>query len=346
MSIKPVFVLDRSGWTILADDGDPSGKQADPGEILERWQRSETLLSLKTRRDLELLALGRTPRDTEIDPHESEPLPGFRVLALRSPTLPPAKHTNAYVLGRERLVVVDPATYEQDERDKLLDHLERLTDRGARIEAIVLTHHHGDHIGAAAWLSDKIGAPIAAHRITGELTGARASVTRFLDEGDIIDLGGDFQLGILHTPGHAPGHIVLRDLRPHGRAMIAGDMIAGIGTIIIDPPEGDMAVYLAQLGRMRALPNAVLFPAHGEPQVDGHAKLDHYVAHRLKREKKVYAALLEHRGEATPFDLLPRAYDDTPALLFPLAARSCLAHLLKLAKDGRVAEQGEKFRAN
>lgn len=348
MSGKPVFVVEEGGWLTLADPADPRGKQADPRAALDRWRRLEVLLSIETRRALELLALGKTPRPPENDGAEvleSEPMPGIRVLALRSPTLPPAKHTNAYLIGEERLIIVDPAPYEDEERERLLDRVERLTDRGAQIEAIVLTHHHGDHVGAAGWLSDRTGAPIIAHAVTRDLVGARAPVSRVVREGDVLELGGDFRLEVMFTPGHAPGHIVLRDLRPGARATIAGDMIAGIGTIIIDPPEGDMAEYLFQLGRMRALPNAVLYPAHGDPQVDGHAKLDQYVAHRLKREEKVFAALAKKRGEATPFELLADAYDDTPALLYPLAARSCLAHLLKLAKDGRASQSGEKFRA-
>ena len=126
--------------------------------------------------------------------------------------------------------------------------------------------------------------------------------------------------------------------------MVVGDMVAAIGTIIVDPPQGDMATYIAQLRRLRALPEAVLVPAHGPPIAHGHAKLDAYVAHRLMREEKVFAALTR-AGEARPEDLLPDAYDDTPPGLYPFAARACLAHLEKLVVDGRAVERGGRFEA-
>lgn len=283
----------------------------------------------------------------EEEPEITEPVPGIRALPLRTPTLPPARHTNTYLVGEQRLLIVDPATYEGEERDKLLDHVERRLDRGAVVEAVVLTHHHVDHIGAATWLSDQLRAPIAAHPITRDLLEKKIAVTRTLVDGQVLDLGGGFEVEVLHTPGHAPGHIVLRDRRPDQRgAMIVGDMIAGVGTIIIDPPEGDMAIYLAELARLRSYPNTTLLPAHGPPQLDGHAKLDQYIAHRLKREAKIFDALKAENKAATPYDLLPRAYDDTPLLLYGLAARSCLAHLLKLAGEGKARRDGEYFSAN
>lgn len=284
----------------------------------------------------------------EEEPEITEPIPGIRALPLRTPTLPPARHTNTYLVGEERLLIVDPATYEGEERDKLLDHVERRIARGARVEAVVLTHHHVDHIGAATWLSDQLQAPIAAHPITKDLVEKKIPVTRTLVDGEVLDLGRGFQVEVLHTPGHAPGHIVLRDLRPDLRAdqrgsMIVGDMVAGVGTIIIDPPEGDMAIYLRELARLRNYPNTVLLPAHGPPQLDGHAKLDQYIAHRLKREAKIFDALKAENKASTPYDLLPRAYDDTPLLLYGLAARSCLAHLIKLTGDGKARQNGEYF---
>ena len=126
--------------------------------------------------------------------------------------------------------------------------------------------------------------------------------------------------------------------------MIVGDMVASMGTIIIDPPEGNMAEYLRQLTRLRKRPQGVLFPAHGAPIVDGHGKLDHYVQHRLQRERKVLDAL-RAVGAGEPTDLLPVAYSDTPTQLYPLAARSCLAHLQKLVEDGVAEGDGVRFRA-
>ena len=282
------------------------------------------------------------------DHHEFEPLPDVRMYALRTPTLPPAETTNAIALGRERIIVVDPATYDADERDKLLVHLEALQSRGRTIDSVVLTHHHIDHIGSASWLAEKLSVPIVAHAITRDLVAPKIRVDRTIDEGDTIDLGRDvrgepFLVDVLHTPGHAPGHIVLVDRRPGSRVAIVGDMVAAIGTIIVDPYEGDMAEYIAQLRRIKELlGDPILVPAHGPPIPHGRKMLDHYVSHRLMREGKVVKAL-EAKGGGTPRDLLDVAYDDTPRELYPLAAQSCMAHLIKLVKDGRATRDGDRF---
>ena len=276
-----------------------------------------------------------------------EPISGIRQIPLRTPTLPPATHTNAYIVGHEQLIVVDPAPYDRDERETLRFVVQSLLDAGATFDSVVLTHHHSDHMGAAQWLAEAYGVPVRAHPITRDLLEGQVRVDTLLNEGDRIELGADrsgqpFTLDVLFTPGHAPGHIVLADRRRNATSMIVGDMVASIGSIIIDPPEGNMAVYIEQLRRLRARPCGVLFPAHGAPVVDGHAKLDQYVKHRLHREEKVDAAL-RTVGRSEPVDLLALAYDDTPPHLYPLAARACLAHLEKLVTDGRAHRDGETF---
>jgi endoribonuclease LACTB2 len=279
----------------------------------------------------------------------SEVIPGVRQLPLKSPTLPPAAHTNAYVIGDERLIVVDPATFEAQERGKLERVLRDLMAQGMQIEAIVLTHHHFDHYGAAQWASNTFHAPIWAHAQTQELLKDELTFSRSLAENDRIDLGRDragrpFELEVRFTPGHAPGHIVLCDLRPGSKAMIVGDMVAAVGTIIVDPDEGDMSRYIAELGRLLRLGPRCVFPAHGPPIGNGPAKLRQYIKHRLTREKMVLAALTE-RGPAKAAELLDLAYADTPSSLYPLAERSCLAHLIKLVGDGRAQQVDALFEA-
>jgi glyoxylase-like metal-dependent hydrolase (beta-lactamase superfamily II) len=148
---------------------------------------------------------------------------------------------------------------------------------------------------------------------------------------------------VLHTPGHAPGHVCFFD-ETEGVALV-GDMVASAGTILIEPRDGDMAEYLAQLDRLARLGARVALPAHGGP-IDAPAEIfRRYIAHRLQREAKVLAALRAIGGDrgAAPEELVPAAYADTSPLLWPLARLSLEAHLIKLARDGRARREDGLF---
>ena len=264
---------------------------------------------------------------------------GVRVLPVRTPTLPPATHTNCLIVGDRELAVIEPATpYERDRRalDAVLD---ALVAGGARVVAILLTHHHQDHVGYAAGLRERTGAPLHAH----PLTAARVPfpIDRPIEDGARIDLDGGHALEAVFTPGHAPGHLVFHD-RASGVAY-AGDMVAGTGTILIDPSDdGDMARYLESLERLGRLGARALVPSHGPVLDDPAAATAKLVAHRLMRERKVLEAIAP--TGSTTAEVLARAYDDTSMLLWPLAARSLEAHLVKLEREGRVARDGDAVR--
>ncbi len=245
--------------------------------------------------------------------------PGIRVLALRTPTLPPATHTNVYLVGPDAgpVAVVDPGSPYPDQQEILDTFLAEIP-----IARVLLTHHHGDHVGGAQALATRWGVPIAAHRATARRLAGTIDVTEILDDGD--EIHGAI---CVHTPGHAEGHLVFEV----GDASIVGDMVAGVGTILIDPSEGDMAQYLASLERMRARPPHVLLPAHGPVIRDGHAKLTEYLSHRRMREQRVIDALAG--APRTLEELVAVVYADTPRILWGLAERSLLAHLAKLEQE-------------
>jgi len=123
-------------------------------------------------------------------------------------------------------------------------------------------------------------------------------------------------------------------------SLFTGDAVLGRGTSVIDPPEGDLADYLRSLRRMKDLGPRVLYPGHGPAAWDGAAKLDEYLEHRLDRERQVLAGLVA--GPRAPEELVPGIYRDHPEALYPVAARSVLAHLLKLEAEGRVRRAGPR----
>lgn len=255
---------------------------------------------------------------------------------LRTPTLPPATHTNTYALGREEVLLVEPATPYEDERVAWLAWARSL---GGRLLGVVATHHHLDHASAAGVFARALDVPLLAHPATlARLTDLEGVAVQPLADGDKLSLGAA-RWRVLHTPGHAPGHVCLWNAPQ--KTLIAGDMVANGSTILIPPDDGgDMAVYLDQLERLLDLGATTLLPAHGEPIDDPHAVLTHYVRHRRMREAKILAAHEALRAELgrapTLPELVPRAYDDTPVHLHLFAAAAAEAHLVKLRREGRI----------
>jgi len=265
------------------------------------------------------------------------PLPigkGVESFAARTPTLPPATHTQSYALGERDVLLVEPATPYDDERREWLAWARSLSASGRHLVAIFLTHHHADHAGGADFFARELGLPLWAHPETRDRL-PDVPVARTLLDGDSIMLEGPTtqRWDVLHTPGHAPGHLCLHEVT--SGTLVAGDMVATEGTILVEAIDGDMAVYIRELERLAALETLTVLPAHGAPIVDPAALFTRYIRHRRMRETKILRAL-ERAGAAgaTPSDLVPGAYDDTPRAAWGIAALSVAAHLVKLEAEG------------
>lgn len=280
---------------------------------------------------------------------EEEPVtvaPGLVMIALRTPTLPPATHTNAFLVGAgDGAVLVEPASPYPEELERLGDLLDEAARQGVHPRAILVTHHHADHVGGALKLQERLHLPLWAHQATIARLEGWLRFERAIEDGERIPVGGAGQameLVAVHTPGHAPGHLCF--LEPVRGTMIAGDMVAGIGTIVVEPTDGDMDLYLQSLRKMIDAGARTLLPAHGGPITDAAACVEYYIQHRLDREQKVLHALRLHPDGATAPALLPDAYGDAPKAVWPLASRSVQAHLIKLEREGRVRrEAGERW---
>jgi len=319
-----------------------AGEWIRPSEALALWERAEALLAPPTLHALRCLAEGsadvarRMAAPAEAsrgDVTRIELVRGVFTLPLRTPTLPPATHTNTVIFAGERAIVIDPATPHSDEQVRLDGLLDVLRAEGVEIAEIVLTHHHADHVAYADALRRRLRVPIAAHDETAHRLDF--PVDRRIGEGESWDLGRGRSARAVHTPGHTRGHLAV--LEEGTRTLAAGDLVAGASYVVVDPDDGgDMAAYLASLRKARALGVRLMLPAHGPmfASAAADAKLDEYVSHRLAREAQVLQAV--QGGAATVETILPVAYSDTPTAMWPLAASSLRAHLAKLVGDGVV----------
>jgi glyoxylase-like metal-dependent hydrolase (beta-lactamase superfamily II) len=243
--------------------------------------------------------------------------------------------TNTYVVGERRLALVDPGPDDDD-------HLQALCRAvGDRLRWILVTHTHVDHSPLAGRLREATGAqvlgfglpPVAGPQDVDAFDAA-FSPDRTLVDGDRLDTG-EATLEVIHTPGHASGHLCYRLARPD--LLFSGDHVMQGSTVVIAPPDGDMADYLDALGRVRGLRPGRIAPGHGELIDDPIAVLDGYLAHRMERERQVVGALAgAGTSGATSAELVAVIYLDVPAALHPVARYSVWAHLRKLASEGRA----------
>jgi glyoxylase-like metal-dependent hydrolase (beta-lactamase superfamily II) len=260
--------------------------------------------------------------------------PGVARAPVPTPTLPPATTTNAWLLGDDEIVVVDPGSPWPEAQADLAGAL-----TGKHVSAIFLTHAHADHMGGVQDLRRRTGAALWAHPRAAADAGLRAD--RLVHDNDTVLIDGVPWQALL-TEGHAPGHLCLWDAT--ARVLVAGDLVAGEGTILLAPPEGHLGTYLDSLRRARALQPALVLPAHG-PAL-GPEVLDQYLAHRARRTDAARAALAAHGGPVRPADLVPAVYGPLPDEIAVIAALQLQVHLDALVEAGEAAAApGGAYRA-
>lgn len=267
--------------------------------------------------------------------------------------------TGTYIVGDRDVVVIDPGPRLDSHRDALARALEGLV-----VRAILVTHCHSDHSPLAAWLRSETGAPTCAFGPHGEVgepdeddievppeatdaagkgpaveAGSEESIdTTFVpditvSDGEITYRDSTITITGVHTPGHTSNHMCFA--LAEERALFTGDHVMGWSTTVVAPPDGDMAAYMNSLQRVLQRDDAVLWPTHGNPVTDPHPYVEALLEHRRDREAQILHEV--QTGCTRIRDLVARLYADVRPELHKPAARSVLAHLVKLIDDGTLA---------
>ncbi len=322
-----------------------SGEWIAASRALTQWDAGEVLLAQPTLETIRVLAedgpegssrLWRSQAHEPNSPHSIELRPLIRVIPVAARTLPPATHTNALLLGGRDMILVDPGSPWESELLCLREIIESESQRtGGQLRGIWLSHHHEDHVAGAELLRRHFGVSIYCHAATASrLSHAGIRIDGRLKDGELVELAGKptIHVRVLHTPGHASGHLCFLEERMG--TLLCGDMISGYSTVVINPPDGSMEEYLGSLERLSALDPQVLVPSHGSMIPEAPKVLREARRHRLWREERVFEAWKD--GERDPEAMLAPVYGELHPLARPIAVRQLLAHLERLEAIGRI----------
>jgi glyoxylase-like metal-dependent hydrolase (beta-lactamase superfamily II) len=239
--------------------------------------------------------------------------------------------TNTYVVGETDLVVVDPGPAEPSHIDAILNCV------GDRLRYIACTHTHPDHSPAAAVLADATGATLVGRTTADDRHQDLSFQPASQIEDDECVTGEGWTLRAIRTPGHVDNHVCY--LLDEEGVVFAGDHIMNGSTVVIVPPGGNMAHYIASLRRLLDYDVKVVAPGHGELIPDCRGEVEKLVRHRLLREAKVVGALSDQAQSLD--DLVVTVYDDVDPMMHEWAKLSLLAHLIKLGDERRTVKTAE-----
>ncbi|MBP0492408.1 MBL fold metallo-hydrolase [Pararoseomonas indoligenes] len=290
-------------------------------------------------------------RDDPLVPGEVEWIaPGIRRVICNNPGPFTFRGTNTYLIGRGEVAVLDPGPVDAAHLDALL-----AATAGERVTRVLVSHTHRDHSPGTAPLKAVTGAetlgfgPHLTPPSEGEGGDHDFSPDTRLADGAVVE-GEGWRLTALHTPGHCANHLCFAleadaALAPSG-VLFSADHVMAWSTSIVSPPDGDMADYMRSLDRVAARGDSLLLPGHGPAQDDPGTYIAALIAHRREREAAVLSALRAAPGPVSATELVRTVYGSSlEERLVPAAARSLLAHLLKLAREGAAREEEGQFRA-
>lgn len=248
--------------------------------------------------------------------------------------------TNSFLLGHERLALVDPGPLAPNHEAALTAAI-----AGRKVDVILLTHTHRDHSESASFWSQRLGAPLwfgGRHRLSRplrrlEINPIKRSCDwhlvpdRSLADGETI-VAGDLEIVVHATPGHCANHLAFG--LPSAGELLSGDHVMGWNSTLVSVPDGSMADYLASLDKVVALPYRRYQPAHGGPIPDGPGHAAALKAHRLRRNEQVLEAV--GRGARTLGAVVDAIYPAQPSRVRLAARMTMAAHVEYLEALGEL----------
>ena len=333
---------------ILCEPEIESGAWASARHWMSVYEQGELLLAPPTQAVVRSLAVDPTSTDAGFADFNDtgvlrplEALRGVRQFFVRSNTLPPAIHTNCFLIGDDdhgQRILVDPSPNSREELERIY-----AAASSAGFDEVFLTHHHPDHRQYADEIARRAGVPLGMsawtlqHLRSGQARygegpdyGAGLRIKTYAD-GDSVTRWLGQTVRALAVPGHDEGQLALM---PDNRAWcIVGDLIQGVGTVVIAPPEGDMRKYFNSLKQVIALDPRVIYPSHGLA-LGGVHYIEQALQHRQMREDQIKGLFSAGRSIE---EMLAEVYRDVDPRLLPLARINIESHLTKLREDGAIA---------
>ena len=264
--------------------------------------------------------------------------PLIRRVTARNPSGFTFYGTGTYIVGKGNVAVIDPGPLVDEHIEALKAGLD-----GETVTHILITHTHFDHSPAAAplkthWNTKTYGyGPHGAGKAEEGVQIEEGGDMEFVPDvvcrdGDVIQ-GDGWTIECVHTPGHTSNHLCFALKQEN--ALFTGDHVMGWSTSVIGPPDGDMTAYMDSLEKLLARPEDVYWPTHGTSIRDVKTYVRAFIDHRLERERQILECL--NQGYTKITDMVPVMYTDTDPQLYPAAARSVLAAMIRMIDTGQVA---------